>query len=151
MSINANQIKNYQSFKNIILKSKVKEGLIDFDETKFSWDNYADLEISDSLLYVSENQLLLDGKLIVNIRNYNEIYKYLQISKKLRPKLDTIEFNFNYNFDQQIINFNNIKVNGQTNAKVVNVLKKIVLKSNKLQNKIYFKNIMKEAIAAYSG
>ena len=151
LSINANQIKNYQSFKNIILKSKIKQGLIDFDKTKFSWSNYADFEISDSLLYVNENQLLLDGKLIVNVRNYNEIYKYLQMSKNMRPKLDTFEFDFNYNFDQQVINFKTIKINGQINEKVFDVLKKIVLKSNKLQNKIYFKNIMKEAIAVYSG
>jgi len=151
LSINANQIKNYQSFKNIILKSKIKEGLIDFDKTKFSWNNYADFKISDSLLYVNKNQLLLDCKLLVDVKNYNEIYKYLQISKNLRPKLDTLEFDFNYNFDQQIININSVKLNGQINEKVYEVLKKIVLKSNKLQNKIYFKNIMKEAIAAYSG
>ena len=151
LSIKANQIKNYQSFKNFILESKIKQGLIDFDKTKLSWSNYADFEISDSLLYVNENQLLLDGKLLVDVKNYNEIYKYLQISKNLRPKLDTLEFDFNYNFDQQIINFKAIKLNGQINEKVKDVLKKIVLKSNKLQNKIYFKNIMKEALAAYSG
>ena len=151
LSINANQIKNYQSFKNLILKSKIKQGLIDFDKTKFSWSNYADFEISDSLLYVNENHLLLDGKLLIDIKNYNKIYKYLQISKNLRPKINTLEFDFNYNFDQQIINLNTIKVDGQIDEKVYDVLKKIVLKSNKLQNKIYFKNIMKEAIAAYSG
>ena len=151
LSIKANQIKNYQSFTNFILKSKVQEGLIDFDKTKFSWNDYADFELSDSLFYVNENQLLLDGKLSVNVKNYNKLYKYLQISKNLRPKLDTLEFDFNYNFDQQIINFNNIKLNGQINEKVYDVLKKIVLKKSKLQNKIYFKNIMREAIAAYSG
>ena len=89
--------------------------------------------------------------MLVNIKNYNEIYKFLQISKSLRPEIDTLEFNFNYNFDQQIINFNTIKVNGQISNKVHDVLNKIILKGNKLQNKIYFKNIMKEAIAAYSG
>ena len=73
------------------------------------------------------------------------------MSKNMRPKLDTFEFDFNYNFDQQVINFKTIKINGQINEKVFDVLKKIVLKSNKLQNKIYFKNIMKEAIAVYSG
>ena len=125
--------------------------IIDFDNTKFSWSNYADFEISDSLLYVNDNQLLLDGKLLVDVKNYNEIYKYLQISKNLRPKLDTLEFDFSYNFDQQIINLNTIKLNGQINEKVYDVLKKIILRSNKRKNKIYFKNIMKEAIAAYAG
>ena len=149
--IKANQIKNYQNFKNLILKSKIKAGLIDFDNTKFSWSNYADFKISDSLLYVNENQLLLDGKLLVDVKNYNEIYKYLQISKNLRPKLDTLEFDFSYNFDQQIINLNTIKLNGKINERVYDVLKKIILRSNKRKNKIYFKNIMKDALAAYVG
>ena len=59
LSIKANQIKNYKSFKNLILKSEIKEGLIDFDKTKFSWSNYVDFEISDSLLSVSYTHLTL--------------------------------------------------------------------------------------------
>ncbi len=150
-NINAKQIKQYPSFINFSLNSKIKEGLIDIDKTKFSWNNYADFKITDSLLYVHQNQLTLDGKLLVKVKNYNEIYKFLQISKSLRPQLNTLEFNFNYNFDQQMISFNTIKVNGKISNKVHHVLKKIILKDNKLQNKIYFKNIMKESIAAYVG
>ena len=151
LNINANQIKQYQSFVNIFLKFKIHEGLIDIDKTKFSWNNYVNFKISYSLLYVNENQLNLDGKLLINIKNYDEIYKFLQISKNLRPLLDNVEFNFNYNFDQQIINFDTIKINGENNEKVNKVFKKIILKKNKLQNQIYLKNIMKKVLGVYSG
>ena len=150
-SVNAKRLKQYQSFINVFLNTKIHEGLIDIDKTKFSWNNYVDFEFSDTLLYVNENNLSLDGKLLVNIKNYNEIYKSLQISKNLRPFLKNLELNFNYNFDQQIINLNSIKINGQNNKKVNSVLKKITLKKNNLQNKIYFKNILKKAIAVYDG
>ena len=151
LSIGANQIKQYQNFINIFFNFKILEGLIDIDETKFSWNDYVNFEIIDSLLYVNENQLNLDGKLLVNIKNYNEIYKSLQISKNSRPQLNKLEFNFNYNFDQQIMNLNTIKINDETNKEVNDVLKKIILKRNKLQNQIYLKNIMKDALNAYSG
>ena len=46
---------------------------------------------------------------------------------------------------------NDVKINNQANEQVANVLKKIILKQDKLQNKIYIKNLIKKAIAAYVG
>ena len=151
LNIDAKKVNQLQNIINVILNFKIKEGLIDIDNTKFSWSNYMDFVISDSLLFVNQNQLMLDGKFIINVKNYKEIYKFLQISRNLRPKLTKLEFNFKYNFDQQIIGFNDVKINNQANEQVANVLKKIILKQDKLQNKIYIKNLIKKAIAAYVG
>ena len=151
LNINANQISNYQDFINLFLKYKIEEGLIDIDQTKFSWSDSADFEITDSLLYVNQNHLILDGKLLIKVKDYNKIYKFLQISKNLRPELEKIEFNFNYNFDEKIITPNNIKINNENSKKVNDILKKILFKDDKLQNKIYIKNLMKKAIIAYVG
>ena len=69
----------------------------------------------------------------------------------MRAELKDLEFNFNYNFDQQTINFDAIKINNEINKKVNKVLKKIILQENKFQNKIYFRNILREALVAYVG
>ena len=151
LSINANEITNYQPFVNLFLNSKIEEGLIDIDKTKFSWNDFADFEISDSLLYVNQNQLILDGKLVIYIKNYNEIYKFLQMFKNSRPEIKKIEFYFNYNFDERVISSSNIKINEKNNEKVNNIMNKIILKKNKTQNKIYLKNLIKKAIIAYIG
>ena len=149
--INSKKISQLNNFINFFLNFKIQEGLIDIDNTKFSWDNYVDFKILDSLIYLNNNNLILDGKLIINIKNDREIYKFLQISKKLRPKINKIELYFNYNFDQQIIDLNTVKVNDKISEKINNNLEKIIIQKNKLQNKIYFKNIMKQAIEAYVG
>ena len=151
LNINAKKIIQIQNIIDLIFNFKIQEGLTDIDNTKFSWSDYAYFEILDSLLYVSDNQLILDGKLVVDISNYDKIYKYLQTSKNLRADLKKIEFNFNYNFDQQIINFNSIKINNQINKKVNNIVKEMILKKDKTQNKILFRNIMRVALAAYAG
>jgi len=151
LKINGKKISQFKNFINIFLKFKIQEGLIDIDNTKFSWNNYVDFQISDSLIYLIDNNLVVDAKLIVNVKNYNEVYKFLQTSKNLKPELKKLEFDFNYNFDQQIMNFNNIKIDNQTSQKVNNVLNKIILKKDKLQNKIYLKQIMNQVIAAYAG
>lgn len=149
--INSNTINQLQNFIDILINFKIKEGLIDIDDTKFRWSNYANFKILDSLIYVNESNLVLDGKLIIDVKNQNEIYKFLQTSKSLRPNLKNLEFDFRYNFDQQIMDLNNIRINNHINEKVNDVLKKIILRKDKLQNKIYIKNIMKAAIAAYVG
>ena len=63
--INSNKILPYDNMTNLVAKIKVEEGLIDIDNTKFSWANYVDFEISDSLLYINDNNLILDGKFIL--------------------------------------------------------------------------------------
>jgi hypothetical protein len=151
ISIDAKKFLHYQNFTEIFFNFKIKEGLLDIDDTKFKWKKYADFKISDSLIYLDKNQLILNAKLSIDIKNDNEIYKVLQISKNLRPKIKTLELNFNYNFDQQLVDFNDVKINSKINEDVTKILKKIVIKDNKLQNKIYFKNIIKDSIIAYVG
>ena len=150
-SINAKKITQYQNFINFILNFKIQEGLIDIDNTKFAWSKYADFKILDSLIYINKNQLILDGKLVIDVKNYNKIYKYLQTPKNSRSELKKIELNFNYNFDEQMIKFNNVKIDEQQLRQVKNAMKGIILKNDELQNKIYFKRIINQIIAAYAG
>ena len=81
--INANKVENYNNFVDIFLNSKIQEGLIDIDDTKFAWKDLVNFEISNSLLYVRENQLILDGKLDIAINNPMKVYKFLLTPKSL--------------------------------------------------------------------
>ena len=150
-AIKANQITNYENLINLSLNSKIQEGLIDIDNTTFSWSDYAHFEISDSLLYTNQNQLILDCNLLINVKKYNDIYKFLQISKNLRPVLEKIELNFSYNFDEKIMKINNIQINDNNSTEVNNAVKKIIFKKDRLQNKIYLKNLIRRVMKAYVG
>ena len=151
LNINANKFKKYQDFEDIFLNSKIKEGLIDIDNTKFDWKNYAKFEISDSLIHVKDSELILDGKLSIIIKDVQEIYKTLLTPKNYRTKIEMIDLNFIYNFDQKILKLNDIRVDSVMNKNVNNILKNLTLKSDKLQNKIYFKNMINKAIKSYAG
>ena len=87
LNISADNVYNNTSFKNISLNSKIQEGLIDTDNTKFEWRNFANFELFESLIFVRDGELVLDGKLKINIKDYNEIYKYLLTPKNYRNKL----------------------------------------------------------------
>ena len=151
LDINANKFKKYQGFDDIFLNSKIKEGLIDIDNTKFNWKDYAKFKILDSLIHVKNSELVLDGKLEIIIKDSQEIYKTLLTPKNYRTEIEKIELNFNYNFDQKILKLNDIRVDNVINKNVGNILKNLIVRSDKLQNKIYFKNMVNKAIKSYAG
>ena len=151
LSISANKVKNFENFTNIFLKSKIQEGLIDLDQTKFSWKNNVNFNLTDSLIYVKDGKLILDASSEIDIVNLDEVYKFLLTPKKLRKKINKININFTYLFDEKVINIKNIKVDGMSDENLINSLNKIYLKNNILQNKIYFKSFLNDAIKSYAG
>ena len=151
LNINANSIYKNSNFKNINLNSKIQDGLIDTDNTKFEWRDIADFELLESLIFVRNGELVLDGKLKINIKDYNEIYKFLLTPKNYRNKIDQIDLNFTYNFDQKIAELKDIKIDNKINQNVNKILSNVILKKDDLQNKIYFKNLLNEAIKSYAG
>jgi hypothetical protein len=151
LNISANKIKNFDNFKNIFVNSKAQEGLIDFDQTKFSWKNHVNFSLSDSLIYIENGKLVLDANSEINFINLDEIYKFLITPKNLRKKINKMNINFTYLFDEKTLNINDIKVDGIADENLLKNLNKIYLKENSLQNKIYLKNFLNDAIKNYAG
>ncbi len=151
LNINAGRIYNHTNFVNVNLKSKIQDGLIDIDNTKFQWRNFADFEFLESLVFVKNGELVLDGKLKINIIDYNNIYKFLLTPKKYRNSIKKIDLNFTYNFDQKVAELKDIKIDNKINQNVNEILNNVILKKDDFQNKIYFKNLLNEAIKSYAG
>jgi hypothetical protein len=149
--IKAEQILFYKNLINLVFKMQISEGLIDINETQFKWLSYVDFEISDSLLHVKNNNLVLDALIKIKINDHNEVYKFFQTPRNYRKEIKKIEFNFNYNFDQLTANLNDIKVDELINQKVNKTLNQFILKDNKLQNRIYIKSLVNKAIKFYAG
>ena len=149
--INSKQISSFRDLINLSLNTKISEGLVDINQTKFKLKNYADFKITDSLIYADNNNLILDALISINIKDVNEVYKIFQTPLKNRKEIKKIEFNLSYNFDQQTANLNTIKVNNVINKDVNKTLKQLIFKDNQLQNKIYLKNLANKAIKSYSG
>jgi len=151
LNINANKIYKNFNFQDINLTTKIQDGLIDTDQTKFKWKNYADFELLQSLIFVKNGELVLDGKLKINVKNYKDIYKFLLTPKNYRNEIKQIDLNFTYNFDQKIAELKDIQIDNKINQNVNKILNNIIIKQDKLQNKIYFKNLLNKAIKSYAG
>jgi hypothetical protein len=150
-NINAKQTTSFRDLINLALTVKIDRGLMDINETKFSLKNYADFKITNSLIYTNNNNLILDALISINIKDSNRVYMILQTPRSNRKEIKKIEFNLSYNFDQMTANLNGIKVDDLINEKVNKSLNQIILKDNNLQNKIYLKNLVNQAVSDYSG
>jgi hypothetical protein len=151
LNISANKTKNFDSLTNIFLNLKIQEGLIDLDKTKFSWKSHANFSLTDSLIYLKNGKLVLDANSEIKLINLDEIYKFLITPKNLRKKINKMNINFTYSFDEKTLSINDIKVDSITDKKLLNNLNEINLKENSLQNKIILKNLLNKAIKSYAG
>ena len=151
LDISAEDVYNNFNFKNIKIKSKIREGLIDIDQTNFNWQDSAKFYFTNSLIFLKDGELVLDGNLSISIKDYDEIYKFLLTPKFYRKKIQKIDLNFEYNFDQNTANLKDIKIDNVFNENINRILKNVVFKKNNLQNRIYFKNIINKALKNYEG
>ncbi len=151
LEINAENFSDNNNFKKINFNSKIQESLIDIDNTNFKWRSFADLKFSDSLIYVKNSELFLDGKVNIKINDHKGIFRYLLTPKKYRKKFSFIEFNFSHNIDQKITTLSDIKIDNIYNKNINEIMSKIFMKDNNLQNKIYIKKMLNEALKSYEG
>ena len=142
---------NFSNFVNIFLNSKIQEGLIDIDNSRLSWKDKANFSFENSLIYVKDGELILDTKLIINIKNSDQVYKFLLTPKIYRNEITNIKANLIYNFDQKIANLNNILIDDKDNQEVNRILESLIFKKNNLQNRIYLKSILNRVLKFYNG
>jgi hypothetical protein len=151
LNIYASEFQNFGDFIKINLNSKIQEGLIDIDNTRLSWRDSADFFLEDTLIYVKDGELVLDGKFNLTIKNSNEVYKFLLTPKNYRNELSNIKANFIFNFDKKIANLDNILINNKKNKDVNKTLESLIFKKTKPQNTIYLKSILNSALKFHAG
>ena len=151
LNINAQKISNFSNFVNMILNAKIQGGLVDIDGTSFDWKDYASFKFYDSLIHLKNGELFLDGKSQIIINDHNSIYKFLVTPKNFRKEIKTINLNYTYNFAQKIVKIEDIKIDNKFSEKVNIIINDIAIKNNDLQNKIFLKNLVNEAIKSYAG
>jgi two-component SAPR family response regulator len=103
------------------------------------------------LIYVKNGKLVLNANSEINIINLNEIYKFLITPKNFRKKINKMNINFTYIFDEKTLNINDIKVDNIENENLLKNLNEINLKENSLQNMINLKKFLNDAIKNYVG
>jgi hypothetical protein len=112
-SVVSNFNKNEKFFNSANINFNIMNGKINFDQTKFFNKKIGLLEIDSSNLFFENDRLILNTNILIDIQNANNFFSFLQTMKKLRKPIKNIFINMDYDFSNNDIKFNNIKVDGK--------------------------------------
>ena len=151
ITLDLKDITDINELNNLFLKINIEEGEINFSDTHLMWKKDLKILFKESFLNYNENEIKIIGKAVLDFQNLNNFYKSFQVKKDNRVELKNIEFDFIYNVDKKIFNFDNIKVDNIDNENLKRYFDDFNRSQNRIFNKITFKNFVSNFFNAYAG
>ena len=151
INLDIKNIYDFDRFSDLSLKFKIEQGKMIFSESKIKWKNNVNILFEDTNLNFENEKISLNGRMIINIEDKNDFYKSFQINKGLRKDLKNIELDFNYDFNENRIYFDNLRFDNKTNEKLEKFVSKFNSSDDKFFNKITFKTFVNKIFNAYFG
>jgi len=151
INLKVKDITNIDELNNLILKTNIKQGDIDFSGSNINWRESLKISLNDSLLVQENNEINLIGKFIFDFIDINNFYRTFQIRKDLRKNINQIQIDFVYNYNKKEISFDNAKIDNKSNSKIQKFLDDFNKRENRILNKITFKQFINNFFKTYAG
>ena len=149
-SIAIQENKNSELFDSSLVNLNITNGAINFNKSKFINNKIGFLEINNSNLSYTNNDLVLNTDILIDIKNSDSLFSLLQTPKNLRTEIKSIKVNLDFNFLSNQIDVNRIKVGDiDDNDQALKILKEL----NDIDNLNFHKarRIFNNVFAAYFG
>ena len=150
MSVNINSNDKKEIFQNIIINFNIVNGKLNFDNTKFINNKIGLLKLNSSNLFFENDNLILNTDILFEIKNSNNLYSSLNTNKQLRKKIKNVLVNLDYNFLNNKIKFNDVKIN---NNKVSNQILNVIneFNDNNTNNTVKSRRLINKLLSIYEG
>ena len=150
INLKVRDIINISELNNLFLNLEVESGDISLSDSNIMWKDDLKIYLTESLLNYDQDEIYLIGKINIEVKDTNDFYKSFQVEKDYRKKIEKIQFDFNYNFTQQNISFNNFEIDNKPSLIIENFVEKFN-SNKKFFNKITFKNFVNDLFKIYFG
>ena len=128
----------------------IKNGKINLDNTKFINNDIGLFKLDNSNVFYENNKLVLNTDLLLDVKDSNRLFSFLNTSKKSRKEIRNILINLNYDFLSNEIQFNNIKINNSDmDGQFLNIIDGF--KDNSSNNLIKSRRLFNELLDIYDG
>tara|TARA_B110000285_G_scaffold29253_1_gene29542 strand:+ start:187 stop:1671 length:1485 start_codon:yes stop_codon:yes gene_type:complete len=128
----------------------IKNGKINLDNTKFINNDIGLFKLDNSNVFYENNKLVLNTDLLLDVKDSNRLFSFLNTSKKSRKEIRNILINLNYDFLSNEIQFNNIKINNSDmEGQFLNIIDGF--KDNSSNNLIKSRRLFNELLDVYDG
>ena len=150
INLNVKDIINIDELNDLFLKLEIESGDINLSDSYVMWKDDLTINLNESLINYDQGEIFLTGRINVDIKDINDFYKSFQVNKKFRKKIKQIQFDFNYNFTQEKISFDNLIIDKKKNENIEEFIDDFNL-NTKVFNKVTFKNFINEFFKIYFG
>ena len=151
INFDVKDVYDFDRFSDLSLKLKIEEGNYNFSNSNIIWKENVNVRFSDSFLNFNKEKINLNGRTSFDVKDQDEFYKFFQIKKDLRKDIKKIELDFNYDFNDEKITFDNLRIDDRSNKKIEEIVSNFNSKSKKFFNKVTFKNFVNDILLAYFG
>ena len=151
INFDVKDVYDFDRFSDLSLKLKIEEGNYNFSNSNIIWKENVNVRFSDSFLNFNKEKINLNGRTSFDVKNQDEFYKFFKIKKDLRKNIKKIELDFNYDFNDEKITFDNLRIDDRSNKKIEEIVSNFNSKSKKFFNKVTFKNFVNDILLAYFG
>ncbi len=148
LSISANAL--HGIFQDAKINFNIINGKINLDNTTFTNNKIGLVQLNNSNLFLKNNELILNTNLIITVKDSKSLFSSLNTNKKSRKEIKNILVNLDYNFLNNKIKFNNIKIDN-------NIMKNAFLNAmdsfsdNNLNNLTKSRRLINELFDLYEG
>ena len=151
INFDVKNVYDFDRFSDLSLKLKIEEGNYNFSNSNIIWKENVKVSFSDAFLNFDQEKINLNGRTSFDVKNEDEFYKFFQIKKELRKNIEKIELDFNYDFNEEKITFDNLRIDNKSNKKIEEIVSNFNSSNKKFLNKITFKNFVNDILIAYFG
>ena len=145
LSITAKSDALDEIFQSAKINFNIVNGRINLDNTTFTNNKIGLLEMNNSNLFFKNDALILNTNIIINIKDSKPLFSALNTSKKSRKEIKNILVNLDYNFLNNVIKFNEVKIDDQVvKDQLINIIDDFsdnnlnnLTKSRRLLNKLF--------------
>ena len=151
INFDVKNVYDFDRFSDLSLKLKIEDGNYNFSNSNIIWKENVKVLFSDASLNFDKEKIYLNGRTSFNVKNKDDFYKFFQIKKELRKNIQKIELDFNYDFNEEKITFDNLRIDNKSNKKIEKIISNFNSNSKRLFNKVTFKNFVNDILIAYFG
>ncbi len=151
INFNVKNVYDFDRFSDLSLNLKIEEGNYNFSNSNILWKENVKVLFSDAFLNFDQEKINLNGRTSFEVKNEDDFYKFFQIKKELRKNIEKIELDFNYDFNEEKITFDNLRIDNKSNKKIEAIVSNFNSSNKKFLNKITFKNFVNDILTAYFG
>ena len=123
---------------------QLEEGLIFVSNLNFIFKNSTILNFNNVSMINDDNKLMFIGDLEITFKDIQNFYSHFQIIRNYRKNIKKINSDFVFNFDDELFQFNELKIAGIDKKISDQYLNKFNSEKKDIFNKVIFRNTVKD-------